>query len=216
MRYIPIIALLLLTSTLLALPCAAQEELAGSDRYKMREASTGYYEEYEVRPGRGSPFSQWDADKRPVTTGGRAPAATYAADAHALVPNYHYRRCENCHKAAALNNRHVTRKGITCRQCHGQDPVAGINHYFSPFNPIRRHAMVCAKCHQGASGSFAMYRVHEPSPLQAGTMDSFPVLYWAAWIMVVIAIGTFVLFLPHTGLWMLRELFVRKRKGGDE
>jgi len=75
--------------------------------------------------------------------------------------------------------------------------------------------MVCAKCHQGASGSFAMYVVHEPSPLLAGTAESFPVLYWAVWIMVIIAVGTFALFLPHTGLWMLRELFTRKKNGGE-
>jgi hypothetical protein len=61
-----------------------------------------------------------------------------------------------------------------------------------------------------------MYVVHEPSPLLAGTAGSFPVLYWAVWIMLGIAIGTFALFLPHTGLWMLRELFTRKNKGGEE
>lgn len=206
---------LLLTGVLLALPSAAQEEVAGADRYKRREMSTGYYEKYEVMPSRGSPFVQWSAPSQAVTIGGRAPAATYQADAHALVPNYKHQRCMSCHKAAARNNRHTTRQGIACRQCHGQEPIAGINHYFSPLNPIRRHAAVCAKCHQGASGSFAMYVVHEPSPLLAGTAESFPVLYWAVWIMVVIAVGTFALFLPHTGLWMLRELFTRKKEGGN-
>lgn len=206
---------LLLAGVFLSLPCAAQEEVAGANRYDKREASTGYYEEYEVMPSRGSPFVQWSGAKLPVTSGGRASAATYAADAHALVLNYRHQRCESCHQEAARNNRHATRKGIACRQCHGQEPIAGINHYFSPLNPIRRHAMVCAKCHQGASGSFAMYMVHEPAPLLAGTAESFPVLYWAVWIMVVIALGTFALFLPHTGLWMLRELFIRKNKGGD-
>lgn len=206
---------LLLAGVFLGVPCAAQEEMAGADRYRMREASTGYYEQYEVLPSRGSPFVQWNAPPGVVTSGGRAPAATFAADAHALVPNYEHQRCESCHSKSARNNRHVTRKNIACRQCHGQEPVAGINHYFSPLNPIRRHAMVCAKCHQGASGSFAMYVVHEPSPLLAGTADSFPVLYWAVWIMIVIAVGTFAIFLPHTGMWMLRELFVHRKNGGD-
>ncbi|QJB55577.1 cytochrome c3 family protein [Pseudodesulfovibrio sp. zrk46] len=206
---------LLIAGAFLALPCAAQEELAGADRYRMREASTGYYQEYEVMPSRGSPFVQWSGAKQPAITGGRGSVATFAVDAHAMVPNYKHQRCVSCHKETARNNRHTTRMNIACRQCHGQDPIAGINHYFSPLNPIRRHAMVCAKCHQGASGSFAMYVVHEPPPLMAGTAKSFPVLYWAVWIMVVIAVGTFALFLPHTGLWMLRELFSSKEKGGD-
>jgi len=207
---------LLLMGALLASPCAAQEEVAGANRYKLQEMSTGYYEEYEVMPSRGSPFVQWNAPSQATTSGGRAPAATYQANAHALVPNYLHQRCESCHKAAAHNNRHATRRNITCRQCHGVEPIAGINYYFSPLNPIRRHASVCAKCHQGASGSFAMYVVHEPSPLLAGTAESFPALYWAVWIMVVIAVGTFALFLPHTGLWMLRELFTRRKEGGDQ
>lgn len=214
-RQIILIALLLVGS-LLTLPCAAQEEVAGADRYRMREASSGYYRESEVTSSRGSPFVQWSAAKQPITSGGRAPASTYAADAHAQVANFQHQRCESCHKAEAHNNRHVTRRGVNCRQCHGYAPIAGINHYFSPLNPIRRHAMVCAKCHQGANNSFAMYVVHEPSPLLAGTAEAFPVLYWAVWIMVIIAIGTFALFLPHTGLWMLRELFARKNKGGEE
>lgn len=173
MQQITIRLALLLAGIFLALPCAAQEEVAGADRYSSSEVSTGYYEEHEVIPGRGSPFVQWSEAKQPVTTGGRAPAATYAADAHALVPNYRHQRCASCHKAHSQNNRHVTRKGIPCRQCHGQEPIAGINHYFSPLNPIRRHAMVCAKCHQGASGSFALYVVHEPPPCWPGRRRVF-------------------------------------------
>lgn len=213
MQRVTIYVALLMVGLLLALPCAAQEEVAGADRYKYREASSGYYEEYEVMPSRGSPFVQWNADASSL--GGRPPAASFQVDAHALVPNYQHQRCEACHKEAAHNNRHATRRNIQCRQCHGSEPIAGVNHYFSPLNPIRRHALVCAKCHQGASGSFAMYVVHEPSPLLAGTAESFPVLYWAVWIMIVIALGTFALFLPHTGLWMLRELFGRGKQGGD-
>lgn len=215
MQHVTIFMALLMAVTFLSVPSAAQEEVAGSDRYRLRESSTGYYEEYEVLPSRGSPFVQWNAPAESVAIGGRAPAATYQADAHAAVPNYGHQRCTSCHKSAAHNNRHATRNNIACRQCHGREPIAGINYYFSPLNPIRRHAAVCAKCHQGASGSFATYVVHEPSPLLAGTEKSFPVLYWAVWIMIGIAVGTFALFLPHTGLWMLRELFTRKRKGGD-
>ncbi len=215
MHRLIILIALLMTWVLAALPCAAQEEFAGANRYKLREMSTGYYKEHEVLPSRGSPFVQWNAPAQSVVAGGRAPTATYQINAHAMVPNYLHQRCESCHRAEAHNNRHVTRNNIACRQCHGLEPIAGINYYFSPLNPIRRHATVCAKCHQGASSSFALYVVHEPQPLLAGTATSFPVLYWAVWVMVIIAIGSFGLFLPHTGLWLLRELFTRKKKGGD-
>ncbi len=216
MQRLTLLAALLIAGVFLALPCMAQEELAGSDRYKLREMSSGYYEEYEVKPGRGSPFRQWNAPEGVVTTGGRGKGASYQADAHAGLANYRRQRCESCHKEAAHNNRHATRRNIACVQCHGGEPIAGVNHYFSPLNPVRRHAYVCAKCHQGASASFAMYVVHEPSPLLAGTAESFPALYWVTWMMVILAISTFALFLPHTGLWMLRELFTRKKKGGDK
>ena len=46
----------------------------------------------------------------------------------------------------------------------------------------------------------------------AGTMKSFPVLFYAFWIMIAIAVGTFVVFLPHTILWGIRELFIKKEK----
>ncbi|WP_319541761.1 hypothetical protein [uncultured Pseudodesulfovibrio sp.] len=206
---------LLLTGLFLALPCAAQEELAGTQRYTLREASTGFYEEHEVIPGRGSPFRQWNAPSGVISRGGSGKVATYQADAHAGLANYRHQRCESCHKEAAHNNRHATRRNIDCSQCHGTGAIAGVNYYFSPLNPIRRHAYVCAKCHQGASGSFAMYVVHEPSPLLAGTAESFPALYWATWIMLAIAFFSFALFLPHTGLWMLRELFTRKKEGDE-
>ena len=83
-------------------------------------------------------------------------------------------------------------------------------------NPIRRHAYVCAKCHEGASASYATYVVHAPNPSLASTRKSFPVLFYAFWIMIVIAVGTFLVFLPHTISWGIRELFMRKEKGNRE
>ena len=79
-------------------------------------------------------------------------------------------------------------------------------------NPLRRHAYVCAKCHQGANASYAAYRVHEPNPALASTFKEFPILAYAFWIMMAIAVGTFAVFLPHTALWGLRELFTKKEK----
>lgn len=56
-------------------------------------------------------------------------------------------------------------------------PVAGTFHYYSPLNPIRKHAYVCAKCHQGATANFATFVVREPSPIAAATAESFPALF---------------------------------------
>jgi hypothetical protein len=102
--------------------------------------------------------------------------------------------------------------GITCVQCHRSQPGAGVFHYYSPLNPIRRHAYVCAKCHEGATPSFASYMVHEPNPLAAETRDTFPALYYAVWFMLILAGGVFVIFLPYTAFWWVRD-FVAKFGG---
>ena len=67
-----------------------------------------------------------------------------------------------------------------------------------------------------ASASYASYVVHEPNPALVSTFGAFPVLSVAFWAMVAIAVGTFVLFLPHTIMWGIRELFLKKEKKGSE
>ncbi len=94
-------------------------------------------------------------------------------DAHVGAKGYSRRSCESCHEGHT-NNIHTLRANNTCRQCHGTEPIASSAHYFSPMNPVRRHAYVCAKCHEGSSASFATYVVHAPVP--AEHRDSFPAL----------------------------------------
>jgi len=205
---------------LLPEPAAAQEEVASSiRRYKDREASTGYYEEYEVKPRRQRPFVEIPGVKRGIfpysPTSARVRVRTRLADSHQGIKFYNRRRCEECH-VPETRDIHTTRANLTCRQCHGGEPIASIEHYYSPMNPIRRHAYVCAKCHEGASASYASYVVHAPNPSLAGTLQSFPVLFYAFWIMIVIAVGTFAVFLPHTILWGIRELFIKKEKTDRE
>jgi hypothetical protein len=137
------------------------------------------------------------------------------SDAHQDLPFYEQRRCVDCHPANA-NNRHTVRNGITCRQCHGEEPVASIQHYFSRLNPLRLHTHVCSKCHASAGASFALYRIHEPNPALLSTARTLPLLFYAFWIMVALAVGTFALFLPHTVLWGIRELFIKKGRDGSE
>ncbi len=212
-----------LLTGLLFLPAIASaqgEEVSSAiRRYKDREASTGYYEEYEMLPRRQRPFVEIPGVRRGIfpysPTAARVRVRMRLADSHQGIKFYERRRCEDCH-IEQTRDIHTVRANITCRQCHGGEPIASNAHYFSPLNPIRRHAYVCAKCHEGASASYASYVVHAPNPLMAGTMKSFPVLFYAFWIMVAIAVGTFAVFLPHTILWGIRELFIKKEKAESE
>lgn len=197
-------------------PALAQEEVASRYyHYRSTEMATGLYEAYEVRPRNQTGFFQASERQgmglsRVEDSDNRALNRMFIGDAHQDLPFYEQRRCVDCHPDNA-GNRHTVRHGITCRQCHGEEPIASINHYFSRLNPIRQHTHVCSKCHEGAGASFALYRVHEPHPARLATAESMPLLFYAFWIMVVLAVGTFALFLPHTILWGIRELFIRDK-----
>ena len=219
-RTLIIIGALVLAWQLLAEAVEAQEEMASAiRRYKDREVSTGYYEEYEALPRRQRPFVEIPGVRQGIfpysPTAAKVRIRTRLADSHQGIKFYKRRRCEDCHIEQTLDI-HTVRANLTCRQCHGGEPIASINHYFSALNPIRRHAYICSKCHQGASASYASYVVHTPFPSLASTKTSFPVLFYAFWIMVAIAVGTFVVFLPHTILWGIRELFIKKEKTKSE
>jgi hypothetical protein len=198
----------------------AQEEMASAiRRYKDREVSTGYYEEYEAKPRSQLPFVEVPGIRQGIfpysPTAARVRVRTRLADSHQGIKFYARRRCEECH-IQETKDIHTVRAGLTCRQCHGAEPIASIDHYYSLMHPFRRHAYVCAKCHQGAGASYASYVVHAPNPSLASTLKTFPVLFYAFWIMIVIAVGTLTLFLPHTILWGIRDLFTKKEKTDRE
>lgn len=184
-------------------------------RYREREMSTGYYEPYEVSPRPSLPLAggplQYPSAITLSPTAEKVRRRTYLADSHQGLRFYDRLTCVKCHPSEA-RGLHTVRVGITCRQCHGPEPIAGINHYYSPMNPVRRHAYVCAKCHEGASASFATYVVHEPNPASIETWKTFPMLFSVFWVMVAIAVGTFVVFLPHAAIWGIRELFAKRGK----
>lgn len=187
------------------------------DRYPEEVASSGYWREGSALPGSYQQYLQtpqslggfWALGPRPQTIR----RSSFAADAHAGVDGYSaQRQCLDCHPGTE-RNLHTARTTVTCRQCHRAEPIAGVFHYYSEMNPIRRHAYVCAKCHQGATANFAAYVVHEPNPLARETAESFPALFYATWFMVILAGGVFVFFIPYVLLWGLREL-VAKLSGG--
>ncbi|MEW6658704.1 MAG: hypothetical protein AB1424_08585 [Thermodesulfobacteriota bacterium] len=215
-------ALALLGALVLWPPAApAQEEVTSSiRRYKDREVSTGYYEEYEVKPRRARPFVQQpDVVRRysaPVTQYRPRSAVepgirSRMEDSHAGIQFYELRRCEECHVEEAAHS-HTTRGNLTCRQCHGGEPIAGINYYYSPLNPIRRHAYVCAKCHEGATVSFATFLVHEPKAGAPETRKTFASLYYANWFMYLLIVGTMAFFLLHTFIWVGKESYQALRR----
>jgi hypothetical protein len=184
-------------------------------RYKQHEVSTGYYERYEVRPRHESPLVRKfrGVDREPFAYSSTAASIrnrNLLADSHRGIKFYDNRRCEGCH-ANETHDIHTTRANLTCRQCHGPEPIASIDHYYSPMNPIRRHAYICAKCHEGASASFASYVVHEPAAGAVSTRTSFPAMYYSYWFMLVLLAGTLAFFIPHSLLMGLRELFRKKK-----
>ena len=201
----------LLGGLLLGLPVGwageahASEDLASTGFFRDQDTLPGSYRFYQQLPGGEARWWGMGPGRDKVRR------ASFQADAHEVVADYSPQtRCQQCHKPQT-KDLHGLRMDIACVQCHRNVPVAGVFHYYSPLNPIRRHAYVCAKCHEGATASYAAYVVHAPNPALASTLKEFPVLAYAFWIMVVIAVGTFVLFLPHTVLWGIRELFIKKK-----
>jgi hypothetical protein len=142
---------------------------------------------------------------------------TYLADSHRGVKFYALRTCVECH-AQEARDIHTTRGNLTCRQCHGAEPIASIAHYFSPMNPVRRHAYVCSKCHEGSSLSFATYVVHEPKPGASATRKTFASLFYADWLMHLLIVGTLGFFVVHTAVWVSKELYhvFTKKEGKPE
>jgi hypothetical protein len=201
-------------------PASAQEDVASAiRRYKEREFSTGYYEEYEAKPFRSRPLVGVSAVKTkpfPYTsTGAQIRVRSRLADSHRAIKFYENLKCEYCHMKETKDV-HTVLANLTCRQCHGGEPIASIDHFYSPLNPIRKHAYVCAKCHEGAGASFADYVVHEPDAGSSTTRTSFPALYYSYWFMIFLLGATLAFFVPHTAMVIARELFKKKEKGEVE
>jgi hypothetical protein len=196
-----------------------QKELTSDiPRFRDREITSRSYERYEAKPKSHLPFVAEGVPRKALitlsTTAERVRIRKYLSDAHQGLKFYTIRTCIDCHPRQA-RDMHTVREMITCRQCHGSEPIAGINHYYSSMNPRRRYAFVCSKCHEGASASFATYIVHSPNPAQLSTLKTFPVLFIIFWGMIVLAGGTFLVFLPHTFLWGLREFLIKKKEKAD-
>ncbi len=186
-----------------------QEEVTSKIyRYRERVAS-GYYEGYEVSPRRARAILETPGIKRGLFPYGSSSAMVRIRarlpDSHKGLKFYYRNTCIGCHPGEARNI-HSARAGITCRQCHGPEPIPAINHYYSAMNTIRRHSYVCARCHEGATAAFARFYVHEPPAASLETRESFPVLFYTYWGMLLLLVGTLAFFIPHSVMVGLREL----------
>jgi hypothetical protein len=180
------------------------------------QVGSGYFRSQDTLPGRYRLFLQEQDEAKGIwglgPGHGKITKSSFKADAHEGVANYSPRSlCVSCHTNHA-RDLHIVRMNIKCVQCHRGKPIGGINHYYSSINPIRRHAYVCAKCHEGATPSFAAYVIHEPHPLSADTQKDFPLLFYSVWVMVILAGGVFAIFIPYTVLWWLREWLDKIKK----
>ncbi len=189
-------------------------------RSLLRERSTGYYQQYEVRPRNQRALLEVPG----LTPGGLISYSPTGAvvrvrarlkDSHMGIRFYGSSRCEECHVAQAINL-HTVRARITCRQCHGDEPIPSIGHYYSPLNPIRRHAYLCAKCHEGASISYSSYIIHEPVAGSQLAKENFPVLYYTSGFMVLLLGGTLAFFVPHSFMVGFRELIEKVKSKRSE
>ena len=210
---------LVLTIDALPDPVWAQKGV-GPRIYRERIISPGYFEEVDVTsrlylPLVGGPVPGRRYINLPPRSGTFRRWRTFLADSHYGIKILKLQTCRDCHPQQAQDI-HTVRAGITCIQCHGDEPIAGINHYYSPMKSTRRHAYVCAKCHEGANNSYATYVVHEPNPAALATHETFPMLFYAFWLIVTVAVGTFVVFLPHTFLWGVRDFVAGVKKGGAQ
>ena len=206
---------LLLALEILSSPALAQQQTR-LRLFRERQISSGYFEGVDVSsplymPLVGGPKAGRRYINLPPRSGTYRRWRTFLADSHYGIKILKLQKCEDCHPQQSHDN-HTVRARITCFQCHGDEPIAGINHYFSSMNSTRRHSYVCAKCHEGANNSYATYVVHAPNPAVATTRNSFPMLFYAFWIMVAVAAGTFAAFLPHTLLWGYRDLMTSHRR----
>ncbi len=204
---------------MLVIPGSVWAREQGTPRmHRELRMTTGYYDERDVTSGfylhlPGGPALPPGL----ITSSPRGTSLRWRAflsDAHWGIKINRLEKCTDCHRQQARNI-HTVRGKVTCNQCHGFEPIAGIYHYYSKMNPSRRHAWICAKCHEGANISYATYMVHEPNPLTGTAQRDFPMLFYAFWLLVAVAAGTFIVFLPHTFLWGLREALAGHRKRGE-
>ncbi len=114
----------------------------------------------------------------------------------------------NYHGKAALLGRETT---ATCTDCHGAHTVLALYE-------TSESLPACRRCHPAANDQFASYRIHAAATLNPDPNDpratDFKLFFWVTLFFTCLVVGVLALFYTHTGLWFLRSLHERLRRGG--
>jgi hypothetical protein len=114
----------------------------------------------------------------------------------------------NYHGKAALLGRETT---ATCSDCHGAHTVLALYE-------AEEALPACRRCHPEANETLAGYRIHAQATLNPDPddprADEFRLFFWVTLFFTVLVVGVLAFFYTHTGLWFLRSLHERLRKGG--
>ncbi len=153
----------------------------------------------------------------------KAPVCTTCHTAHEIEnpTGGHFKsgsdlRCGECHKdrlefyhetyhgkAMALGKYSGTTEVAACYDCHGYHDIQPAS---NPASHLSTNNIVatCAKCHPGATASFAKYVPH------ANQMDkeNYPQFYYVFLFMTSLLIGVFAFFGLHTLLWVVRSVYL--------
>jgi len=99
-------------------------------------------------------------------------------------------------------------RGARCSDCHGAHDVLPADDPASRTSP-QRLQQTCAKCHPGASASFAEFRPHADHTVRG----DFPLLHFVWLYFIIVISSTFAFFGLHTLAWAVRATIVRFREG---
>ena len=158
---------------------------------------------------------------QPAPTCGHCHSTHYAsAESRAELLDSVSETCGDCHpealetyehnyhgKAALLGHERTA----TCADCHGAHTVLAL---FEADEAIP----ACRRCHPEANERFVSFRIHAHETLTPDPDDpraqEFQIFFWVKLFFTCLVVGVLAFFYSHTGLWFLRSLHERLRRGG--
>ena len=96
-----------------------------------------------------------------------------------------------------------------CSDCHGAHGILPLDNPNSTLAGVNILG-TCRKCHPKARGNFTKYYAHPDKH----NPKKYPQLYYTNLFMVVLLVGVFCFFIPHTLLWVYRSLKDRIEREG--
>ena len=129
-------------------------------------------------------------------------------------------KCGRCHSEIAetyFDTYHgkVSRLGYTaiakCYDCHGAHDILKVS---DPKSHLSKANVVatCAKCHAGATASFAGYLTHATHH----DRKKYPIVFWTFWGMTALLVGVFFVAGVHTFMWLPRSFKLRRQIKAEE